>query len=49
MTTKTLKIEGMTCASCAIAVERVTGKLDGVSGASVNPTEKLRWNMTKAN
>lgn len=42
MTTKTLKIEGMTCASCARAVERVTGKLDGVSGASVNlATEKL--------
>ncbi|NLK99403.1 MAG: copper-translocating P-type ATPase [Clostridiales bacterium] len=39
---KTLNIEGMTCASCARAVERVTGKLDGVSSASVNlATEKL--------
>ncbi|NLO08357.1 MAG: copper-translocating P-type ATPase [Clostridiales bacterium] len=39
---KTLNIEGMTCASCARAVERVTGKLDGVSSANVNlATEKL--------
>jgi Cu+-exporting ATPase len=42
MTNKTFKIEGMTCASCARAVERVTGKLDGVSVANVNlATEKL--------
>ncbi len=42
---KTLKIEGMTCASCAKAVERVTGKLDGVSQSSVNlATEKLTIN-----
>ena len=39
---KTLKIEGMTCASCAQAVERVTSRLDGVTKASVNlATEKL--------
>jgi Cu+-exporting ATPase len=39
---KTLNIEGMTCASCARAVERATGKLDGVSSANVNlATEKL--------
>lgn len=42
MINKTLKIEGMTCASCAKAVERATKKLDGVSEASVNlATEKL--------
>lgn len=42
MTNKSFNIEGMTCASCARAVERVTGKLDGVSSANVNlATEKL--------
>lgn len=42
MINKTLKIEGMTCASCAKAVERATKKLQGVSEVSVNlATEKL--------
>ncbi|NLK02836.1 MAG: copper-translocating P-type ATPase [Clostridiales bacterium] len=42
MTNKSFKIEGMTCASCARAVERVTAKLDGVSSANVNlATERL--------
>lgn len=42
MVTKTLKIEGMTCASCARAVERATKKLDGITEANVNlATEKL--------
>lgn len=37
-----LKIEGMTCASCAKAVERAVGKLEGVTEANVNyATEKL--------
>jgi Cu+-exporting ATPase len=41
-TNKILKIEGMTCASCAKAVERATGKLNGVTEANVNyATEKL--------
>ena len=40
--TKTLKIEGMTCAACAKAVERAVRKLDGILGADVNlATEKL--------
>lgn len=39
---KTLKIEGMTCAACSRAVERVSKKLDGVLEANVNlATEKL--------
>lgn len=39
---RTMKIEGMTCASCAKTVERVTKKLDGVTEANVNyATEKL--------
>jgi P-type Cu+ transporter len=39
---RTMKIEGMTCASCAKAVERATSRLDGVSESSVNlATEKL--------
>lgn len=38
----TLSIIGMTCASCANAVERSVSKIDGVSGANVNfATEKL--------
>jgi Cu+-exporting ATPase len=46
---KTLKIEGMTCAACAKAVERVTRKLDGVEEATVNlATEKLNINYEPA-
>ena len=42
MKTKSLRIEGMTCASCAKAVERATRKLEGVAETSVNyATEKL--------
>ena len=42
METKLLKIEGMTCASCAITVEKATKKIQGVTEASVNiATEKL--------
>jgi Cu+-exporting ATPase len=42
MASKTLKIEGMTCAACAKAVERATKKLDGINEANVNfATEKL--------
>lgn len=41
-TTKSLKIEGMTCAACAKRIEKVTGKLDGVVESTVNyATEKL--------
>jgi Cu+-exporting ATPase len=39
---KSLKIEGMTCAACAKAVERTSKKLQGVIEANVNfATEKL--------
>lgn len=39
---KVFKIEGMTCAACSKAVERVTKKLEGVNSANVNlATEKL--------
>ncbi len=42
MTTKRFQIEGMTCTACAKAVERVTGKLEGVDKSTVNyATEKL--------
>jgi heavy metal translocating P-type ATPase len=34
--TVTFEVEGMTCASCALRIERVLGKQDGVSGAVVN-------------
>lgn len=41
-TTKSLKIDGMTCAACAKRIEKVTGKLDGVVESTVNyATEKL--------
>src|SRR5450756_579636 len=40
--TEDLGITGMTCAACAIAVERSVKKLEGVVSAAVNPaTEKL--------
>jgi P-type Cu+ transporter len=40
--TKSLKIEGMTCAACAKTIERVTKKIDGVIESNVNyATEKL--------
>ncbi|MEQ8153621.1 MAG: heavy metal translocating P-type ATPase [Clostridiaceae bacterium] len=42
MIKKSLKIEGMTCAACAKAVERATKKVPGVIEADVNfATEKL--------
>lgn len=44
-----LKIEGMTCAACAKAVERVSRKLDGVLEANVNiATEKLDITFDKS-
>lgn len=49
MTSKSLKIEGMTCSACAKAVERVTKKLDGVIETNVNfATEKLTINYDEA-
>lgn len=42
MAEKTLNIEGMTCASCAQRIEKVTKKLPGVKSSSVNlATEKM--------
>lgn len=42
MSQGTYKVNGMTCASCAMTVEKTVGKLDGVELASVNlATEKL--------
>ncbi|HFI0594503.1 TPA: heavy metal translocating P-type ATPase [Streptococcus suis] len=38
---QTLAIEGMTCATCALTVEKALNKLDGIQNASVNlATEK---------
>ncbi len=34
--TVTLDVEGMTCASCALRIERVLGKQDGVTDAVIN-------------
>lgn len=49
MVSKSLKIEGMTCASCAKAVERATKKLNGVKESSVNlATEKLSINFDES-
>ncbi|MBY6996365.1 copper-translocating P-type ATPase [Clostridium botulinum] len=46
---RNLKIEGMTCAACAKAVERVSRKLDGVMEANVNiATEKLDITFDKS-
>ncbi len=42
MKTEELAVTGMTCASCSARIEKVVGRLDGVSKASVNlATEKL--------
>lgn len=42
MKTEVYKVDGMTCASCSSAVERVTKKLEGVDTSVVNlSTEKL--------
>jgi Cu+-exporting ATPase len=49
MATKSLKIEGMTCAACAKAVERASKKVQGVTEANVNfATEKLSVNFDEA-
>lgn len=49
MVSKSLQIQGMTCASCAKTVEKVTKKLNGVSDASVNfATEKLNISFDEA-
>jgi len=42
MNSKTFNIEGMTCAACAAAIEKIVGKRPGVTEAVVNfATEKL--------
>ncbi|WP_432666067.1 heavy metal translocating P-type ATPase [Wukongibacter baidiensis] len=49
MKQETLKINGMTCASCAKAVERSVGKVNGVESSSVNfATEKLNVNFDES-
>ena len=40
MIKESYNIEGMVCAACSSAVEKVTGKLDGVKSSSVNLTTK---------
>ncbi len=38
--TVSLHVEGMTCASCKVAVRTALSKLDGVKGAKVDVTKK---------
>ncbi len=39
---ETLKVTGMTCAACASRIEKVVGKIDGITSVSVNlATEKM--------
>ena len=45
---ETYTIAGMSCVSCAKAVENITKKLDGVESSSVNiATEKLNIEYNK--
>ncbi|MDZ4994739.1 heavy metal translocating P-type ATPase [Clostridium perfringens] len=47
-----LKVKGMTCASCAVAIEKAVGKMDGVESSSVNyATEELKviYDKSKVN
>jgi len=37
--TCTLRIDGMTCAGCAVAVKMAAGKVDGVTGVNVSLEE----------
>jgi len=39
----TFDVEGMTCASCALRIERVLGKQDGVAEATVNFAGQEAW------
>lgn len=51
MKTISLKISGMTCAACASRIEKVVGKMEGVSSVSVNlATERatVRYNPALA-
>ncbi len=49
MANKSLTIAGMTCASCAKAVERATKKIEGVTESNVNfATEKLNISFDEA-
>ena len=42
MINKSINIKGMSCAACAARIEKVLGKMDGISKANVNlATEKL--------
>jgi Cu+-exporting ATPase len=43
MKTEELAVTGMTCASCSARIEKVVGKLDGVSKASVNLATERLW------
>lgn len=52
MVKETLGVTGMTCASCAKAIERGVGKVEGITSANVNiATEKLvvEFDEAKAN
>jgi copper chaperone len=49
MTTEVIKVEGMTCGHCKMAVERALSSLKGVSSAEVdlsNNTVSVRYDET---
>src|SRR3989344_2755999 len=52
MHTKTYKVKGMHCASCASIIERTVKKIDGVESVAVNngtENAKISFDASKAN
>ncbi len=45
MKTSIYNVNGMTCATCALTVEKALNKLDGIQNASANLARKTTFSM----